>query len=147
MTSPLSGEEMMNAKMDGEGVGLAKNAMSRHTQRNTLAALTTQGRWMWPAKPSRDSGGVDLDARWVSTAIAIALWPMAMTLGMVLVSSPILALYYAGSLGPSPVAPMTFISIGAIVDGLDCVSRYGRFFSQRPGTRSIAQLIRATRSS
>ena len=53
--------------------------------------------------------------RWVSTAIAIALWPVAMTLGMVLVSSPILALYDAGSLGSSPVAPMTFISIGAIV--------------------------------
>jgi len=56
--------------------------------------------------------------RWVSTAIAVALWPVAMTLGVVLVSAPVLALYDSGALGASPVAPMTYISIGALVVSL-----------------------------
>jgi len=53
--------------------------------------------------------------KWVCTAIAAALWPAAMTIGVVLISPPILALYDGGALGASPLAPMTFISIGALV--------------------------------
>ncbi len=84
--------------------------------------------------------------RWVCTAIAVALWPVAMTLGMVLVSAPILALYDAGSLGPSPVAPMTFISIGAIALSVGiCVAlravlvAFTRHAEHRPGRPRHAQ--------
>lgn len=52
--------------------------------------------------------------RWVGTAVAIAMWPIAMMLGCLFVSNPILALYDSGALGASPVAPMTYISIGAL---------------------------------
>ena len=52
--------------------------------------------------------------RWVGTAIAVAMWPVAMMLGVMFVSNPILALYDSGALGASPVAPMTYISIGAL---------------------------------
>jgi len=44
----------------------------------------------------------------------VALWPIAMMLGAVFVSNPILALYDSGALGTSPVAPMTAISIGSL---------------------------------
>ncbi len=52
--------------------------------------------------------------RWAGTAIAVAMWPIAMMLGVLFVSNPILALYDSGALGASPVAPMTYISIGAL---------------------------------
>ncbi len=52
--------------------------------------------------------------RWVGTAIAVAMWPVAMMLGVLFVSNPILALYDSGALGASPIAPMTYISIGAL---------------------------------
>jgi len=42
------------------------------------------------------------------------MWPIAMMLGVLFVSNPILALYDSGALGASPVAPMTYISIGAV---------------------------------
>jgi hypothetical protein len=42
------------------------------------------------------------------------MWPIAMMLGVLFVSNPILALYDSGALGASPVAPMTYISIGAL---------------------------------
>jgi len=53
--------------------------------------------------------------KWVSSAIAVALWPIAMMLAALFVSNPILALYDSGTLGSSPVAPMTAISISALV--------------------------------
>jgi hypothetical protein len=38
-----------------------------------------------------------------------------MTMSVVLISPPVLSLYDAGALGVSPVAPITFISLGALV--------------------------------
>ena len=52
--------------------------------------------------------------RWAGTVIAVAMWPIAMMLGFLFVSNPILALYDSGALGASPIAPMTYISISAL---------------------------------
>jgi len=52
--------------------------------------------------------------RWVCTAAAAAAWPVAMTIGVVLISPPVLALYDAGLLGGAPTAPMTFIIVAAL---------------------------------
>ena len=52
--------------------------------------------------------------KWAGTAIAVAMWPVAMMLGVLFVSNPILALYDSGALGASPIAPMTYISIAAL---------------------------------
>ena len=53
--------------------------------------------------------------RWVCTAAAAAAWPVAMTVGVMLISPPVLALYDAGLLGGAPAAPMTFIIIAAFI--------------------------------
>ena len=61
--------------------------------------------------------------RWVCTVAAAAAWPVAMTIGVVLISPPVLALYEAGLLGTSPSAPMAFISIVAVALSMTlCVS-------------------------
>jgi hypothetical protein len=50
----------------------------------------------------------------VCTMIAAAIWPLAMTMSIVLISPPVLTLYDAGAMGGSPVAPITVISLGAL---------------------------------
>lgn len=52
--------------------------------------------------------------RWVCTAAAAAAWPVAMTIGVILISPPVLALYDAGLLGTGPAAPMTVIIAAAV---------------------------------
>jgi len=52
--------------------------------------------------------------RWVCAVAAAAMWPIAMTVGVILISPPVLALYDAGLLGAAPAAPMTFISVVAL---------------------------------
>ena len=53
--------------------------------------------------------------KWVCTAVAAAIWPLAMTMSVVLVSPTVLSLYDAGAMGASPVAPITVISLGSLV--------------------------------
>lgn len=52
--------------------------------------------------------------RWACSVAAAAAWPVAMTIGAILISPPVLALYHEGLLGSSPVAPMTLISVAVL---------------------------------
>lgn len=61
--------------------------------------------------------------KWLSAAIATALWPALMMFSVVALSPPVLELYNGGALGDSPVVAFAFISSGAFaISVLVCVA-------------------------
>jgi len=73
--------------------------------------------------------------KWLSAAIATALWPALMMLSMIALSPPVFELYNGGALGGSPVIPFAFISSGAFaISVLLCVGVWAllRAFVERP---------------